>query len=286
MKSKLVSVLAAAGALAFAAAATAYRGAIPALSGNKGAELPIIMYHSVLKDTELSGKYVITPDTLRRDIDYLYNHGYTTVSAAEVLDFIDGKAELPEKPVMLTFDDGCYNNYGYVLPILEEKNAHGIFSIVGSYTDSYSSSGEANLTYGYMRWSDVREMLKSPCAEVACHSYAFHTNSGGRSGAGRAKNESARDYKKAFRSDTERFGKRCAEETGFSPVIYTYPFGAYDKESLEVLSAMGYRITLSCEEGMNYITGDASCASLMKRYNRPSGISSEEYFRAVLHGVK
>ena len=110
---------------------------VPVLSVNisDSVDMPIVMYHSVLKDTDLSGKYIVTPDTLKNDINFLKNKGYTFVSAQELIDYTNGTSKLPDKPVMLTFDDGFYNNYGYVMPILSEYDAKAVISVVGSYTD-------------------------------------------------------------------------------------------------------------------------------------------------------
>lgn len=247
------------------------------------AELPIVMYHSVLKDTQLSGKYVITPTQLRKDIEYLYENGYTTVSMAQVTDYVENSAPLPEKPVMLTFDDGCYNNYGYVIPILDELDAHAVFSIVGKYTDSYSESGAANLTYGYMRWCDVREAMRNEHIEFANHSYDFHNNNAGRNGSKRNKGESKDSYMAVFENDTAKMQERFKEETDFEPDIYCYPFGAYSPESFDILKKMGFKASFSCNEGVNILTHDSECLYLLKRFNRPSGISSEEFFKKLLH---
>ena len=134
---------------------------VPVLSVNisNGVDMPIIMYHSVLKDTNLSGKYIVTPDTLKNDINFLKNKGYTFVSAQELIDYTNGTSKLPDKPVMLTFDDGFYNNYGYVMPILSEYDAKAVISVVGSYTDEYSKSNIANMTYGYVRWSVLKSAI-------------------------------------------------------------------------------------------------------------------------------
>ena len=256
--------------------------AVPVFEDGGAVEMPVIMYHSILKNSEQTGKYIITPETLRRDIDYLYNHGYSTVSMQDLFDYIDEGKPLPEKPVMLTFDDGCYNNLSYALPILEEKKAHGVFSIVGKYTDDYTRSNEVNPAYSYMRWTDVNELLKSEYAEVGCHSYNFHSLTEGRKGARRNKGEDADEYLAIFETDLNRFNTAYYANTGERTQIYTFPYGAYSEESLEILKNTGIRATLSCTEGMNRITRNEKCLELIKRSNRPGGISSEEFFYTLL----
>lgn len=65
-----------------------------------------IMYHGLLKDPKYQGKYVISPDELKEDMQYLQNNGYTPVHMEEIFNWQDGKGDLPEKPILLTFDDG------------------------------------------------------------------------------------------------------------------------------------------------------------------------------------
>lgn len=257
--------------------------AVPAMNTANGIELPILMYHSVLKDSSLSGKYIVTPELFEKDIEYLEKNGYTTVSMSEVIDFVDNGTPLPEKPVMLTFDDGCYNNYEYVLPILAKHNAHGIFCIVGKYTDDYTDINEANIAYGYMRWIEVHNMSLSPYAEIANHSYDLHKTGGMRNGSKKRFDESKNEYERIFREDTLRVRDGFLKHSIIPPVIYAYPFGAYSKESFDILKDMGFRATLTCNEGINIITQNPECLYLLKRNNRPSGISSERFLGDLLN---
>ena len=258
---------------------------VPVLSTNDGSdavELPIIMYHSVLKDESRSGAYVITPETLENDIVYLLENGYTFVTAQELIDYTENIGILPDKPAMLTFDDGFYNNYEYVKPLLEEYGASAVISVVGSYTDEFSESNIANPSFGYLRWSDIYDMFLSKHIEIGNHSYNFHSTDQGRMGSGRNEGESDEEYLSIFCEDTQRMQDRCMEKTGFAPVIYTYPFGEYDEITTDVLKEMGFKMSLSCTEGINHIVPDPDCLFILKRYNRPSGISTWEFFKDII----
>jgi hypothetical protein len=106
-------------------------GAVEAMHADAqtGVPLPILMYHSVLKDPQRSGSYIITPAQFEKDMLYLNEHGYTTVLPSDLLRYAKGEGELPEKPVMITFDDGYYNNLVYVLPILKRLQLKAVISI-------------------------------------------------------------------------------------------------------------------------------------------------------------
>ena len=67
----------------------------------QGIQLPIIMYHGILKDTKRQGKYVISPELLESDMKYLKENGYTPVFMQDVIDYVKnwdtaaGKADYP-----------------------------------------------------------------------------------------------------------------------------------------------------------------------------------------------
>ena len=82
--------------------------------------LPILMYHSILKTNKSKGKFIVSPDTFEEDLKYIKDKGYTTVVMKDLIDYVYENKELPEKPIMLTFDDGYYNNYLYAFPLLKK----------------------------------------------------------------------------------------------------------------------------------------------------------------------
>ena len=224
---------------------------------------------------------IITPEQFENDIKYLYSRGYNTVSIEQLIGYVEHDEELPENPVLLTFDDGCYNNYAYVLPILERYEARAVFNIVGEFTDEYTQNGEINPLYSYMRWTEVYRLFRNPHVEIGNHSYGFHYLVNGRKGAGRKWNESKDAYKKLFYEDTSLVQDEAESITGFKPIIYTYPFGEYTKESEDILHEMGFKASLCCTEGMNYITHDPECLFLLKRWNRSGEVSTDEFFEEI-----
>ena len=87
-------------------------------SEERGVFLPVIMYHSVHEGAPQD--YVVTPSQLEDDLNWLAENGYSSVTAQELVDYTLGKGDLPEKPVLITFDDGFYNNLSLALPLLEK----------------------------------------------------------------------------------------------------------------------------------------------------------------------
>ena len=251
---------------------------LPVFNQENGIKLPVLMYHSVNDDVSKTGKYVITKNKFEEDIKYLKKQGYNTVSAKQLIKYVYLGEDLPENPIVLTFDDGMYNNKEYVLPILEKYDYCAVFSVVGSYADEYTENNIVNPDYSYLRWQDIAELSENPHIEFGNHSYAFHSISRERYGTKKNKNESILDYVNAFYQDTEKLQSEFFSYCNFKPVIYTYPFGSYSKESIKVLKKMGFLVTFSCFEGVNTLSHDADCLYMLKRYNRDGRLSTAQMF--------
>ena len=240
-------------------------------------ELPIIMYHSILRDKNYTGKYVVTPESLEEDIKYLKEKGYKSVLPSELVEYAKGNKDLPEKTYMITLDDGSYNNLTYLLPILEKYDECALINIVGKYTESFSDSGDTNPQYSYLKWEDIDTLLNSGRIEIGNHSYNFHSQDK-RNGAKINKNEDIDLYKRMFFADTKKTEDMLNINNKIKPIVYAYPFGAYSVESEDVLSQMGYYITLTCEEGINEIS-DLNSLKKLKRFNRSGFLTTYEFFK-------
>lgn len=249
------------------------RSALPAMVEG-GTELPILMYHSLLRDGAMQGDYVLSPETFREDMEYLRSHGYQTVVVSDLIDFVHNGKPLPEKPVMVTFDDGFFNNYYYAYPILKELGMRAVISVIGSQTELFTDSGQENAYWSYLTLERLREMRDSGVFEVQNHSWDLHTT-GERQGCLRKRGEDEDSYRSFFTEDAARVQRLLIEAGLPAPSCYTYPFGACSRESEALVQSLGFRCSLGCEEGMNELTGDPSCLYQMKRWNRPSGLSTE-----------
>ena len=214
--------------------------------------LPIIMYHSILKDGARQGKYVVSPEVLARDLDALRARGCETVTVRDLIAYTRDGAPLPAKPVMLTFDDGYYNNYVYAYPLLRQRGMRAVVSIIGSQTALFTENGEENAYWSHLRAERLRET--EDVFEIQNHSWNLHEY-GERRGCLRRSGEDEARYAKLLHEDTEQT-QQLIEEIGLpTPECYTYPFGACSEESERILRKMGFLCTLGCEERIN--TGDA-----------------------------
>ena len=243
--------------------------------------LPIIMYHSILKDESRTGKYVITPQQLEEDMKYLRKHGYETVTVTDVINFVKNDGALPSKPVMLTFDDGYRNNLTYLLPLLETYDMKAVISVVGEYAEKFSNSTDHNISYAHLTWSDISELVESGHVEIQNHSYAMHSI-GERKGSMKMSTETIAQYRETFVEDAVKNQTALLENCGIEPNTYTYPYGRITTESIDFLREIGFEAALTCYEYVNYIDSDPTVLMHLGRFNRPGEIKTDEFMKKIL----
>lgn len=237
--------------------------------------LPVIMYHSIYTDTP--SEYAVTPEQVENDLQWLKNNGYGTVTAEQVIAYTQHRGDLPENAVMITLDDGFYNNLSVLVPLLEKYDMTAVVSVVGSYIDNDAVKDPHNPKYSYLTWEDIGSLIKSGRIETGNHTYAMHSLYDGRIGCSINEGESEEEYRTALSDDIQRLQEEFHDKIGFYPVIFTYPFGSVSRESLPVIRDSGFFMTLTCREQMNYITRERDCLYGIGRYNRSGFYTTEEY---------
>lgn len=249
---------------------------------NESATVVILMYHSLLKDPARHGKYVVSPDLFESDLKYLKEHGYSFVGIQELIDFVYSGAPLPKKSVVITFDDGYYNNYLYAYPLLKKYDAKMVISVIGKYTDLYDGE-KPNAYYSHVTWDMINEMLASGRVEIGNHTYSMHTN-GERRGSKKIKGETDEHYSKILTEDIGKLQAEMFEHTGTYPSVYTYPFGAISNASFGIIADMGFLASLSCAEKPSTVTrGKPESLRCLGRFLRPTKISSADFFEKKIN---
>lgn len=241
-------------------------------------ELPIIMYHHILKDSQKHGKFIVSPDELAADLKYLKDEGFTAILPRDLIAYKESGMPLPEKPVMLTFDDGHLSYLEYAVPLLEKYGMKALVSVVGAYTNDYTEHPDKAVAYAYLDWNDITNLSKSTHTEIGNHTYDLHTTARGRQGCAKMKGETSEQHRKVFVSDAKKMRNLIYDYTGTHADCFTYPFGFLCEETEEEIKKMGFKMSLSCTEGVNKLSRDSSLFKL-KRFNRPHGKSVEEILK-------
>ena len=109
----------------------------------------VLNYHMV---NRMFISLAIEPEDFDWQMKYLVEHGYHTISPDELYDFLAGTGRLPDRPVLITFDDGYVDNYTTAYPILKKYNLKATIFVV---------TGFLGKRKGYLTWDQMREMEKN-----------------------------------------------------------------------------------------------------------------------------
>lgn len=228
-------------------------------------KVTILMYHNLMPNGYKSGKYCVTTAQLENDFEYLQSGGYNVISFAYLYECIREQKQLPNKAILLTFDDGYLTNLTLGLPLLQKYNYSALMSVVGEFTQYGKSNPNIKRGYEYLEWEDVAKYADDEHIEWGIHSYNLHRLKT-RKGVSKIKGEDEQTYRKLFRQDTTKMLQNF-ENIGIKPIVYTYPYGLFTKESEEILEELNIPFTLTC--------GESSCTikagrlpRLLGRFNR------------------
>lgn len=240
-------------------------------------KIPVVMYHSVDAQSDPINSFVVTPEQFESDLQYLQEHGYTTLSISDLIDFVNGEKYLPEKPILLTFDDGYADNYDNAFPLLLQYQAKAAISCVMVHYDVTSDDARPRFTA-----EQGIEMVESGLVELQNHTYNLHQQTD-HYGVLPAIGQDLEAYRVQLEEDIDA-SKAKFEALGWpAATTFTYPYGASSEEVLEIVKDNGYTVSLvTVAESTNVVVqGDPDSLFELSRFDRSYGYTTEEYFSMV-----
>lgn len=251
-----------------------------ATSSTPSREIPIIMYHHITEHKDKAGKYTVTETELEEDLKYIKKIGYQTVTVEDLINFVEGKQQLPEKIIMITFDDGFESVYAIAFNLLKKYEMRAVVSVIGKQADIYSEINDHNINYSNLTWNEIKEMNESNIIEIQSHTYNLHKNGPGeRKGIIKIQGESTTEYRKILSDDLNKMKRILKEKAQVNSNAIAIPFGAYTNDTISILKELGFKCTLTCDEKISTITADDKDTLFqLGRFNRPSGIATENFF--------
>jgi len=216
----------------------------PVVSGG----MPVLMYHKIGDYPPGSGlkKLWVTAEDFRRQLSYLQDHDYTAITPSDWRDAEKGLKPLPEKPVMITFDDGYMNNHDLAYPLLREFGMKGCVFLVYETMEKHNAwhdpSSEPWLKM--LTWPQIREMQDSGVIEFGSHTMR-HRNL-------------AQLPLDEVRWELVESKKRLEDKLGREMVAFAYPYGAgaYKPAVRAAALEAGYRFDFSIKQGISKLPWD------------------------------
>jgi len=192
-------------------------------------KVPILMYHYIeyvqdKRDT-IRQSLNINPDIFESQIKTLQDEGYTFMLARELGEVLDGKRTLPEKPILITIDDGHWDLDTVILPILKKYNIKATAYVIPGFTGGSD----------FMTETQIEDVIKSGLIEIGAHT-VHHIGLKGR-------------LLKTVKYEVEQ-SKKMLEDTYHIPVTtFAYPSGFFDLQAIQVVKDAGFITSMSTIPG-------------------------------------
>ena len=221
-------------------------------------DVPVLMWHNLAEES--SGDMTISVDTFRAQIEALHEAGFKTVSLQQLYDYVHFGTELPEKPIVLTFDDGYFSNYEYAYPILREYGMQAtIFAIgVSVGKDTYKDTDHAMTPH--FGADEAREMVDSGLISVQSHTFDMHQWPPFEDGNAQVREtllpfdgEADADYEAAVEADFAESRELLESITGQPVNTLAFPEGAYVTLTQDALRSAGAELTFTTVRAVNTV---------------------------------
>ncbi|MGA2480766.1 MAG: polysaccharide deacetylase family protein [Spirochaetia bacterium] len=202
--------------------------------GTSTAVTPILIYHSIRpyidSDSPSVRRYIATPDTLEKELAYLKDNGYTSVTFDDLANRLTKGTALPAKPFIISFDDNWQSQYVYAVPLLKKYGFTATFYIWVVVV------GMKN----HMTWDEVRE-ISAAGMQIGCHTWThpFLT---------RVKDD------QALKKEILGAKQRIEAEIGKPVTSIAYPFGQYDQRVVDAVKEAGFTSARSTWPGVVHST--------------------------------
>lgn len=237
-------------------------------------QVPILMYHDLEGDS-------LPADKLEEQLAALAGAGFTAVSFDDLRAYVEQGVELPDKPVVLTFDDGYLSNMTYGLPLLEKYGMEATIFVIGCSMgkDTYKDTGAAMRPHFSLE--QAQEMAATGYITIGSHGYDLHEVEGRdpdpiRHGILRREDETEEEYAAFLREDCRKEDELLSSIWGDGADIFAFPYGLHDEYSEMLLREAGIRVTVTTWPGPNILMkGMPQCLLSMNRYTMDETVTGE-----------
>jgi peptidoglycan/xylan/chitin deacetylase (PgdA/CDA1 family) len=218
-------------------------------------DIPILNYHKV--DT-LQHPLSISPSEFEEQMAYLSQNGYHTIIPDQLMDYLKYGSPLPEKPILLTFDDGYLDNYTNAYPIMQKYGFTATIFIVSNLVGHDAR---------FFSWDQAREMQQNGFvfgAHTANHLSLINLTA------------------KQVMAELTDCRTEMARQLGNPPRYFAYPTGAYTLQIEEMVRQAGYKAAFTICYGQ---VGQSSDLYALERIPIFRGKNTFRSFLIRLHGA-
>ncbi|TWD94588.1 endo-1,4-beta-xylanase [Neobacillus bataviensis] len=224
-------------------------------------DIPVLLYHRIVQTP--SNQWTDTStDHFKQAMQYLDDNGYTTLSAEEYVNIMEGKETAPAKPVLLTFDDATPDFVTTALPVLKQYNMKSVLFVVSSWIGGNYS----------MSLAQLQSLVNEPSVSIENHSKTHNDKIWGNGAAGTSSMTTEQATDEIVTANTY-----LKALTSKDPVLLAYPYGSFNDTVKDVAQKNGikYAFKVGYPNGDDYAMGryyvlDADLTQIAKWVGGPA----------------
>lgn len=240
----------------------------------------VLMYHHFAEGEATS--VTVDPELFVEQLITLKDAGFETITEHDLLLYLQGEEiELPERPLVITIDDGYLSNYELAYPILQELEMHATIYVVGK------SRGTTPGSIPHFTWDEAREMYESGWIDIQSHTHDLHHRVETAKGeepalVGRmivdGVEESEEEFRERIRNDLLTSKNDIENYVGNEVFTFTYPYGVFNETVIEIARELGYELMYTVREGVTRF-GDSPYE--INRINADGNDSGDDLLRKI-----
>ena len=191
--------------------------------------VPVVNYHQV--NDKFNTALTMTTADFEEQMAYLRDNGYHSITQEQLTAYLKGEDDLPDKPVLITFDDGYIDNYQCAYPIMKKYGMRGTIFVIINFLDQPN----------YLTTAQMQEMAQNGM-EFGSHTITH-------------KRLTNMDQARVHRELTE--SKKILEQKLGKPVTFlAYPEGKYNNMVKQETQACGYDAAFTVNTGRDFSWDD------------------------------
>ncbi|MDE0582308.1 polysaccharide deacetylase family protein [Planococcus sp. A6] len=219
-------------------------------------EIPVVNYHVISYDPDPNNLYQYSAEEFEKQMAYLKENGYSSLTIDQYFEILDGTADMPAKPILITFDDSTNDFYPNAFPILEKYDLKATqFTIADWVNDSQSMTAE-EITTVMEKGIDIQNHTSThPSLDQLSYDEQY---------------DEINDATATLKSIT-----------GETTEVFAYPYGAYNDDTLAVVENLGFKGAFTIEGG---VSTDEDNRYELPRFMILNGDTLDDFIRKLSTG--
>ena len=254
----------------------------------------VLMYHEFVTQEDLDSgvafdEYAVYAHEFESDLKWFKEKGFTTITTQQLIDYLEGKGKMPEKPLIITIDDGKYGVYKRAWPLLKKYDMKASLSIIGYEIDNATDAPDARSKSPapYCTWQELAEMSESGAVEIISHTDKQHYFShDDRCGASTKDGDTLSTFLPIAQKDYADTVRDFRKYLGTLPTSMAYPYSRRTLLSDEAWFKSGFKLLYTGDDDewrmsmTNYFVREAGLnrtSAVLRRIARMTDHPIEDY---------